>query len=299
MVRIAIAPLLMVGLLLVPSLAQPSHAEGGGNPTTGLLENRTFLSLKLRPLTQLTNPTIPPAPSQPNWFGQWLDKGAAFFWNQQSLSISQIYPSIPDRIDPNILLDPSYRLPPISQVDGVDRYGSDYRAISPATTPRDCALACLSDRGRCRAYTFVRAGYQGPQPVCYLKTPAPPETPNPCCVSGVIGSTAPLSPTQTSRGYDSIPGRFDGAADAILNNMNGDPYRYPYWPAGVPFNESGCQLACSNPARFTSSGTESRPCAAYTFQRSFGPNPAVCTTFTRVPPQVIPDSNYTSGVRRF
>ncbi len=256
MVRIAIAPLLMVGLMLVPSLAQPSQAEGGGSRTTGLLEKK-------------------------------------------SLPISQINPLIPDRIDPNILLDPSYRLPPISQVDGVDRYGSDYRVISPATTPRDCALACLSDRSRCRAYTFVRAGYQGPQPVCYLKTPAPPETPNPCCVSGVIGSTDPVSPAQTSRGYDSIPGRFDGAADAILNNMGGDPYRYPYWPSEVPFNESGCQLACSDPARFTSSGTESRPCAAYTFQRAFGPNPAVCTTFTRVPPQVIPDSNCTSGVRRF
>jgi hypothetical protein len=41
MVRIAIAPLL-VGLLLVPSLVQPSHAEGGETPQLGYLKIELF-----------------------------------------------------------------------------------------------------------------------------------------------------------------------------------------------------------------------------------------------------------------
>lgn len=187
--------------------------------------------------------------------------------------------------------------PPVSgvtNVDGVDRLGNDYRRIFPATTARACAEACAGDQPRCRAYTFVKAGYQEAQPVCYLKAPAPSESPDPCCVSGVSQSPEPPAPPPPGM-YERSGGRYEGAGDALLNNLAFGDRR---WPAGVPFDVSGCEQACDAPGRFTGSTAEARTCAAYTFQRAFGPNPAVCTTFTRVPPRLVADPNTTSGRRR-
>ena len=67
----------------------------------------------------------------------------------------------------------------------VDRPGLDYRNFDLARSrPRLCQEECLDDR-RCRAWTFVRPGFQGPEPRCWLKFDVPASTPSECCVSGV------------------------------------------------------------------------------------------------------------------
>lgn len=79
--------------------------------------------------------------------------------------------------------------PPAVVAVGVEvntnRVGSDYTSFDLAqAVPEQCAARCTAD-GRCAAWTFVRPGVQGPSARCYLKDPAPPPTPNGCCVSGL------------------------------------------------------------------------------------------------------------------
>lgn len=70
---------------------------------------------------------------------------------------------------------------------GTDRPGGDFLGFDlpsgETDNPRRCALACVENQ-RCRSYTFVRPGVQGPAARCYLKSSAPAAEPNDCCVSG-------------------------------------------------------------------------------------------------------------------
>jgi len=51
--------------------------------------------------------------------------------------------------------------------------------------PTLCQQACQND-ARCKAWTYVKPNtVQGPEPQCYLKSPAPDPSHNTCCVSGV------------------------------------------------------------------------------------------------------------------
>jgi hypothetical protein len=70
---------------------------------------------------------------------------------------------------------------------GIDRAGGDYQALDLASDAswQVCKAACEGESG-CRAWTFLRAGYVGPTPRCYLKTRIPPPRKRPCCVSGVV-----------------------------------------------------------------------------------------------------------------
>jgi hypothetical protein len=71
--------------------------------------------------------------------------------------------------------------------DNTDRAGSDYRSFQlKGRTPGECQMACNKQR-TCRAWTYVRPGVQGPNPVCYLKNAVPPARANTCCISGVKG----------------------------------------------------------------------------------------------------------------
>lgn len=67
---------------------------------------------------------------------------------------------------------------------GRDRAGSDYTSYFTSPSASICQQYCIDDN-RCSAYTYVRPGVQGASAVCYLKSVAPPITPNSCCVSGV------------------------------------------------------------------------------------------------------------------
>lgn len=68
--------------------------------------------------------------------------------------------------------------------DNQDRPGNDFLSFPIAKTiPQLCKQACINNV-RCRAWTYVRPGVQGPDPVCYLKDPSPTPVSNACCISG-------------------------------------------------------------------------------------------------------------------
>jgi hypothetical protein len=68
---------------------------------------------------------------------------------------------------------------------GKDRAGSDITSFNlpMSGSPENCQGACEANAS-CRAWTFVRAGWQGPTPRCWLKNQAPPPTDSFCCASG-------------------------------------------------------------------------------------------------------------------
>ena len=70
---------------------------------------------------------------------------------------------------------------------GIDRLGGDYRNFETAPDPNGepCAAACKAEN-RCRAWTYVRAGYIWSGARCYLKSRVTPPRKRPCCVSGVV-----------------------------------------------------------------------------------------------------------------
>ena len=69
----------------------------------------------------------------------------------------------------------------------VDRPGGDYRVFDlPAPNPQLCVAACEQD-GRCRAFTYVQPGAQGPNARCWLKDEArSPVGGNPSVISGLV-----------------------------------------------------------------------------------------------------------------
>lgn len=64
-----------------------------------------------------------------------------------------------------------------------DRPGSDIRSFD-SPDPNSCETACREEPA-CQAYTWVRAGIQGPTAKCWLKNTTPANVSNNCCVSGV------------------------------------------------------------------------------------------------------------------
>ncbi len=69
----------------------------------------------------------------------------------------------------------------------IDRTGGDYRnfELPPAAPLAACQAACEAE-GRCRAWTYVRPGYIGSAPRCFLKDRIKPPRRKPCCISGVV-----------------------------------------------------------------------------------------------------------------
>jgi PAN domain len=69
----------------------------------------------------------------------------------------------------------------------IARHGGDYKAFATATDPAGapCRSACEADH-RCRAWTYVRPGYNGASARCHLKSKIPRPHRKPCCISGVV-----------------------------------------------------------------------------------------------------------------
>ena len=67
-----------------------------------------------------------------------------------------------------------------------DRPGSDIRSIDlpEGARPNACRVACIRE-DRCRAWTYVRPGVQGPSAKCWLKDRVPRARHNTNCTSGV------------------------------------------------------------------------------------------------------------------
>lgn len=66
-----------------------------------------------------------------------------------------------------------------------DRPGLDYRNFDlPQAKYELCRDACADDP-KCKAYTYVKPGVQGPNARCWLKSSVPPARSGGCCVSGL------------------------------------------------------------------------------------------------------------------
>ncbi|MEZ5921478.1 MAG: PAN domain-containing protein [Parvularculaceae bacterium] len=73
----------------------------------------------------------------------------------------------------------------VTSETNIDRAGSDYAGYDlDSANPALCKKACEDD-SKCKAYTYVKPGVQGPKARCYLKSAAPAASVNNCCVSGV------------------------------------------------------------------------------------------------------------------
>jgi hypothetical protein len=69
----------------------------------------------------------------------------------------------------------------------IDRTGGDYRnfEVTPDPAGKPCADACEAE-ARCRAWTYMRPGYDGPAARCFLKDRLTRPRHKPCCMSGVV-----------------------------------------------------------------------------------------------------------------
>jgi hypothetical protein len=78
--------------------------------------------------------------------------------------------------------------PRVGQIEfAIDRLGGDYRHfdLPPDPTGKSCQIACEAEEG-CRAWTYLRPGYAGAMPICYLKNHITRPQRKPCCISGVV-----------------------------------------------------------------------------------------------------------------
>jgi PAN domain-containing protein len=79
----------------------------------------------------------------------------------------------------------------VSTTDGVAIVGGDFRRLDDAIRWERCQHLCILE-GRCRAWTFVKPGFLGPDAKCDLKDRFTSYQQTPCCVSGTVG----LSPRE-------------------------------------------------------------------------------------------------------
>jgi murein DD-endopeptidase MepM/ murein hydrolase activator NlpD len=66
-----------------------------------------------------------------------------------------------------------------------NRYGGDFTGFDTSGDWSACQQACSND-GRCKAWTYVRPGVQGPSAKCWLKDSIPASSASSCCVSQVV-----------------------------------------------------------------------------------------------------------------
>lgn len=163
---------------------------------------------------------------------------------------------------------PSESIPAGAQ-NNVDRPGNDFDRIAGAgMTPGVCKSRC-DGNPNCRAWTYVRPGFQGPTPVCYLKRPAPGAVSDACCVSGVSAPREPIGP---------------GMSDNT--DRPGNDYRVIDLTLPRP---DRCQAQC-----------EADPsCRAWTYVRPGVQGPRARCYFKRPAPAANPDTCCISGVNRF
>jgi hypothetical protein len=76
----------------------------------------------------------------------------------------------------------------VSMESNTNRRGQDYRNFDLAQPrPELCQSECAGD-AKCKAYTYVKPGLQGPKARCWLKSAVPNPQGDSCCVSGVKGA---------------------------------------------------------------------------------------------------------------
>lgn len=95
-------------------------------------------------------------------------------------------------------------------MSGVNLPGSDIRSFDIprpdggfVTVESICRQTCEND-GQCKAWTLVKAGLQGPQAKCWLKSAIPARRADPCCTSGVPERRTETSVNRAGADYDHV-----------------------------------------------------------------------------------------------
>ncbi len=202
----------------------------------------------------------------------------------------------------------------ISLEQNVDRPGMDYGRISLNSNdgPDACQWLCQNDK-KCRAFTFVRRGFQGSRPICYMKSGVPNKvSPRPCCVSGK--KTITLNNQDHSSGSSTAQPR-KKAEDRVPKNFNNLPNITSRKPSNPVQNqrmtlEQNSDRPGSDYSKITMSSNalpnmcsgmceKDRRCKAFTFVRKgFQGNTAVCYLKDRLPNLIKNKNCCVSGVKR-
>jgi len=90
--------------------------------------------------------------------------------------------------------------------DNTNRRGGDYRDFDVRdNNPNQCRDACQNDP-KCRAFTYMRPSYWGPNAHCFLKQSVPPPVQESCCLSGVKSGSGSTGNTAGGTGGGNAAG---------------------------------------------------------------------------------------------
>lgn len=140
-----------------------------------------------------------------------------------------------------------------AQENNIDRPGGDYTSVTlPAGSEADaCEALCDADGNQCKAWTFVRAGAQAPNPRCWLKASVPAAQSNGCCVSGVKVPPIQVNVDRPGGDYTSVTLPAGAKAGACRDLCDADGAQCKAWTyvnAGVQAPNPRCWLKSSVPA---------------------------------------------------
>lgn len=129
----------------------------------------------------------------------------------------------------------------------IDRTGGDYTNVTlpPGADAHACQSLCDAD-GTCKAWTFVKAGVQAPNPRCWLKNTVPPPHTSNCCTSGVKPTPATIEHNIDRTGGDytnvTLPPGSNAQACRSLCSADGACRAWTFVKAGVQAPNPRCWL---------------------------------------------------------
>ncbi len=165
--------------------------------------------------------------------------------------------SIPDAVSSSCCTSGTNTHTMVEQEQNIDRPGGDYKSYDLAV---DSVLSCQLDCDRdpqCRAYTYVKPGYQGPYARCWLKNTVPAAVPSDCCTSDAkfLGLSTEKNIDRTGGDYYSFDlSKADYKLCRAACDRDSRCQAYTYVPRGVQGPYPRCWLKDQRPTAVSVSG---------------------------------------------
>ena len=202
----------------------------------------------------------------------------------------------------------------ISLEENVDRPGMDYGRffLNRNDGPDACKWLCENDN-KCRSFTFVRRGFQGSRPICYVKSGVPNKVaPRPCCISGKksIKLNDQNKPSGSSaarprkKAEDRLPKNFKNRPSIRSNRVPNSGQRQRMTVeqnSDRPGNDYSKVTMSGNsrPEMCSSICEQDRRCKSFTFvKKGYQGNTPVCYLKDSVPRLIKNKNCCVSGVKR-